>query len=85
MSRVTQEEEEGNSQVVQWLGLHTFTAKRPGSIPGRGTKIIQPKKKKRENENERTPSNLSQDHITCFFLSADNFPFYLLFIVISLH
>ena len=29
----------GNSLVVQWLGLHTFTAKGPGSIPGQETKI----------------------------------------------
>ena len=31
----------GNSLVVQWLGLHAFTAKGPGSIPGQGTKIRQ--------------------------------------------
>ena len=31
----------GNSQVVQWLGLHVLTAKGLGSIPGRGTKIPQ--------------------------------------------
>ena len=33
-----------NSLVVQWLGLHTFTAKDAGSIPGWGTKIPQAKK-----------------------------------------
>ena len=27
--------------VVQWLGLHAFTAEDAGSIPGRGTKIPQ--------------------------------------------
>ena len=27
----------GNSLVVQWLGLHTFTAEEAGSVPGRGT------------------------------------------------
>ena len=35
--------------MVQWLGLHGFTAEVVGSIPGRGTKIPQavwPKKKK---------------------------------------
>ena len=32
----------GNSLAVQWLGLHTFTAKGPGSIPGQGTKIPHP-------------------------------------------
>ena len=31
----------GNSLVVQWLGLHAFTAKDQGSIPGQGTKIPQ--------------------------------------------
>ena len=29
---------EGNSLVVQWLGLSSLTAKGPSSIPGRGTK-----------------------------------------------
>ena len=32
---------EGTSLATQWLGLHTFTAKGLGSIPGRGTKIPQ--------------------------------------------
>ena len=31
----------GNSLVVQWLGLCAFTAEDPGSIPVRGTKILQ--------------------------------------------
>ena len=31
----------GNSLVVEWLGLRTFTAEGLGSIPGRGTKISQ--------------------------------------------
>ena len=30
-----------NSLVVQWLGLHAFTAKGVGSVPGQGTKIPQ--------------------------------------------
>ena len=29
----------GNSLVVQWLRRHPLTAKDPGSISGRGTKI----------------------------------------------
>ena len=33
--------------AVQWLGLHAFTAVDPGSIPGQGTKILGPKKKKK--------------------------------------
>ena len=32
----------GNSLVVQWLGLRTFTDEDVGSIPGPGTKIRQP-------------------------------------------
>ena len=32
---------QGNSLVVQWLGLCTFTAEGLGSIPGQGTKIPQ--------------------------------------------
>ena len=31
----------GNSLAVQWLGVGTFTAEGPGSIPGQGTKIPQ--------------------------------------------
>ena len=31
----------GNSLVVQWLGLRTFTAEGAGSIPGQGIKIPQ--------------------------------------------
>ena len=30
---------EGNSLVVQWLQMHAFTAKGPGSISGWGDKI----------------------------------------------
>ena len=29
----------GNSQAVQWFGLHAFTAEGLGSSPGRGIKI----------------------------------------------
>ena len=34
-------EREGNSLVVQWLGLPAFSGKGTGSIPGWGTKISQ--------------------------------------------
>ena len=30
-----------NSLEVQWLGLHAFTAKGPGSIPSQRSKIPQ--------------------------------------------
>ena len=33
------EVKDGNSLVVQWLGLSAFTAVGPGSIPGKGTRI----------------------------------------------
>ena len=41
----------GCSLVVQRLGLGTFTAVGPGSVPGQGSKILQttqPKKKKKK-------------------------------------
>ena len=41
--------------VVQWLGLHAFTAKGLGSVPGWGTKAPQPcsvGEKKKEEEKE---------------------------------
>ena len=37
----TEESALGNSLVAKWLGLHTFTAEGPGSIPGQGTKILK--------------------------------------------
>ena len=44
----------GNSLVVQWLGLCTFTAEGPGLIPGQGTKIHKTRssarKKKRKEK-----------------------------------
>ena len=33
------EVKDGNSLVVQWLGLSALTAVGPGSIPGQGTRI----------------------------------------------
>ena len=47
----------GTYLVVQWLGLHAFTAKGAGSLPGQGTKITQDvwhsqKKKKNLNKNK---------------------------------
>ena len=44
--------EGAKSLAIQWLGLHTFTAKGLGSVPGQGTKIpqaAQPKKKERKS------------------------------------
>ena len=38
----------GNSLVVQWLGHCALTAKGPGSIPGRGTKVPQAAPPKKE-------------------------------------
>ena len=44
---------DGNSLLVQWLGLHASTAGSPGLISGWGTKILQAanldqKKKKKQ-------------------------------------
>ena len=42
----------GNSPAVQWLGLHTFTADGPGSIPGRALRSHKCRgtaKKKKKN------------------------------------
>ena len=42
-----------NSLALQWLGLHTLTAKGAGSISGQGTKtpascVVEPGKKKKK-------------------------------------
>ena len=51
-----------NSLAVQWVGLHSFTAKGKGSIPGRGTKVPQAKghgqKKKKKSIEEDNFVNL---------------------------
>ena len=41
----------GNSLVVQWLGLSTFTAGGLGSIPSWGTKIPSKNRKKKKKKN----------------------------------
>ena len=49
-----------NSLSVQWLGFCTFTAKDPGSIPGRGTKIpkaAQSGQKKPPKTNKQTKNS----------------------------
>ena len=43
----------GNFLAVQWLGLCAPTAGGTGSIPGRGTKILQALGRKKEREGER--------------------------------
>ena len=49
--------------MVQWLGLGTFTAWDPGSIPGQGTKIpkaaAQPKKKKKKKKEKFKRTSLA--------------------------
>ena len=49
-----------NSLAIQCLGLHVFTAKGPGSIPGWGTKILshQYSKKKRKKKLQSKTSYL---------------------------
>lgn len=45
-----------NFLVMHWLGLCAFTAKGPGSAPGRGTKIQQAAwSKQKQNKMKRKP------------------------------
>ena len=45
--------ERRNLLAVQWLGVHTLTAKRLGSIPGWETKILQAEKPKDKIEQNK--------------------------------
>ena len=51
--------------MVQWLGLHTFTANDVGSTPSWGTKLPQAvqhaKKKKKERKREERKGELTLD------------------------
>ena len=42
----------GTSLAVQWLGLHASTAGGMGSIPGRGTKILQAVGRRQKKKNK---------------------------------
>ena len=44
----------GNSLVIQWLELHDFTVKGPGSLHGQGTKIPQAVWHSQRNINNKT-------------------------------
>ena len=53
--------------MVQWLGLHAFTAEGLGSIPGQGTKILQAvqcrqKKKERERHTCKGQKDMGKGH-----------------------
>ena len=55
----------GNFLVVQWLGLHAFTAKGLGLIPDQGTKITQAmwhgqKKNEKEEVSDRLINGLEE-------------------------
>ena len=52
---------EGNSLVVQWLGLHTFPAKGPGSILGRGTKIPQATQRGKKRRGHREEGEVKME------------------------
>ena len=60
----------GNSLVVQWLGLWTFTAGAPGLIPGGGTKIPHALAINKER-NKRTKSLLFQTLPGLFLLYSE--------------
>ena len=49
----------GNSLVVQWLGLGTFHCHGPGSIPGRGTKILQATWPGQKQKTKKNTTNIS--------------------------
>ena len=48
-----QKSKAGNSLAVQWLGLHAFTARALGSIPGRGTKIPQATRRSQKKKEKK--------------------------------
>ena len=48
LKKKEKKDRKGNSLAVQWLGFCVFTAEGAGSIPGRGTKIPQKRKKERK-------------------------------------
>ena len=58
----------GSSLAVQWLGLGDFIAMTPGSIPGRGTKILQiarcgppcPKKERKQKKVVKVKNKFKQ-------------------------
>ena len=54
----------GNSLVVQWLGLGASIAGVLGSIPGRGTKILQkPCSAAKNNNNNNNNNNNSYSRV----------------------
>ena len=56
----------GTCLVVQWLGLHGFSAMGPGSIPGWGTKISQATRHERQSQRIR---NAKSDTATAKVMS----------------
>ena len=68
----------GNSLVVQWLELGTFTAKGPASIPGWGTKVPQamPHGQKNINKQKDNSQNGRQD-MQIIYLIRDLHPKYI--------
>ena len=65
----TKKVSKGTSLAVQWLGLCAFNAKGAGSIPGRGTNILQAKKRqppiKKEGFKGRTEQGQLRGCVTC--------------------
>ena len=62
----------GKSPAVWWLGLSAFTA-RPGSIPGRGTKIPQatwPVKKKIKKKSFQAGVSMTIFYFSTYFLNS---------------
>ena len=63
----------GNSLAVQWLGLGTFTAKVPGSIPVQGTKIPQAKSLGQKRKKKKKRKSVYCEAIDCEFFSSSDF------------
>ena len=87
----------GNSLVVQWLGLHAFTAEGASSIPGRGTKIPQAmqrsqkqkqtqtnRQNRKQNPKTATVYNFIFINVFCFETVIFLFTFRFIFIKITL-
>ena len=69
----------GNSLAVQWLGLHTFTAEGPASVPRWGTKIPQAAQwrgeaKKKKEKKAVSGTNKNRFHICVTFSSPPPTP-----------
>ena len=71
-TELNQRSREGNFLAVQWLGLHTFTAEGPSSVPGQGTKLCSVAKKKKKREKKQTGKRRGKLSKCIIYLSICN-------------